>query len=759
MKYKYFPLIFLFLFLNSCDSAENLTIPRFIPQPVSVSPKTGHFSLHKKIGLQTDPAFEVSAAFLREFLSASPSIELVKGKDITIVKDEAQPEEGYTLEVSGGGIRLSAKTDRGAFYGIQTLRQLLPPDFENGSFDGRTLNIPYVSISDEPRFAYRGMHLDVGRHFFPVDFIKKYIDALAMLKMNTFHWHLTEDQGWRIEIKKYPKLQEVAAFRPETLVGHYSDQPHKFDGKPYGGYYTQEEVKEVVAYAAGRAITIIPEIEMPGHARAAVAAYPELGCSGEQIEVATLWGVFEEIYCSKDETFDFLEDVLDEVLELFPGEYIHIGGDEAPKASWESCAACQRRIREEGLADEHELQSYFITRIEKYLNSKGRQIIGWDEILEGGLAPNATVMSWRGISGAIEAAKQGHEVVMTPTSHCYFDYYQSENEGEPLAIGGYLPLEKVYSFDPVPAELTETEANYVLGAQGNIWTEYLKDARQVEYMAFPRILAMSEVNWSAPKQKDYPAFVKGVEHFHARMDALSINYANHLYEVDGNLVNEGGQPTFVLETLTENKTIRYTTDGSDPDMNAAIYEGPIPIDRTLTLKAAVFNAEKQLGNVFVRQINYHKAIGKNISIDKESAPAYPGSGAQGLINGINGSDIRYGDKEWLGYWGEDFEVVIDLGKVTPVSSVQTRFYEGKGQWIYLPAAVGFAGTQTADAIPGSFTPMTFNPSTDNTHTAIADAPGEWRYLHLRVNNYGIIPAGKQGAGNKAWTFIDEIVVK
>ena len=325
--------------------------------------------------------------------------------------------------------------------------------------------------------------------------------------MNTFHWHLTEDQGWRIEIKKYPKLQEIAAFRKETLIGHYNDQPHQFDGKPYGGFYTQEQIKEVVAYAKTRQVTIIPEIEMPGHSQAAIAAYPELGCSGEQVEVATKWGVFDEVYCPKESTFKFLEDVIDEVVALFPGKYIHIGGDEAPKTNWKNCEYCQKLIKKEGLKDEHGLQSYFIARMEKYINTKGKQIIGWDEILEGGLAPNATVMSWRGTSGAVQAAKEGHDVILTPGSHCYFDHYQSENENEPLAIGGFLPLEKVYHFNPIPEGLTDKEATYVLGAQGNVWTEYMQTEKQVEYMAFPRAVALSEVLWSSPEHKNYSDFI------------------------------------------------------------------------------------------------------------------------------------------------------------------------------------------------------------------------------------------------------------
>jgi hexosaminidase len=375
------------------------------------------------------------------------------------------------------------------------------------------------------------MHLDVGRHLFSVEFIKKYIDALAMLKFNTFHWHLTEDQGWRIEIKKYPKLNTIAAYRDSTLAGHYTDRPRKYDKTRYGGYYTQEQVKDIVNYALEREITIIPEIEMPGHSKAAIAAYPELGCTGENVNVATLWGVFEDIYCSKEETFNFLEDVIDEVAELFPGEYIHIGGDEAPKTNWEKCKNCQSVIKRENLKDEHELQSYFITRMEKYINSKGKKIIGWDEILEGGLAPNATVMSWRGTSGGIKAANMKHDVIMTPNATCYLDHYQSKDTNEPLAIGGYTPLEEIFNYEPIPEELDSESSKYIIGAQGNVWTEYMSTSEYVEYMVFPRIFALSEVVWSKNKS-NFEEFTSRVTSFFDRLDKLNINYSTHLEKID-----------------------------------------------------------------------------------------------------------------------------------------------------------------------------------------------------------------------------------
>jgi len=755
MQIKKVVALFLFLqLLLNCQEKKILNVEvQIIPTPSSQIVNEGHFVLRSSTGINYPEALKVSAEFLKSFVEQSKAIRLGEGNDIQFIIDTTiENDEGYSLEILPNSIEIKAKTDQGAFYAVQTLRQLLSPEFENRSFSAKQVAIPCVLITDAPQFEYRGMHLDVGRHMFSVEFIKKYIDALAMLKMNTFHWHLTEDQGWRIEIKKYPKLQEIAAYRNETLIGHYNTQPQLFDGKKYGGYYTQDQIKDIVAYAGSRFVTVIPEIELPGHSQAAIAAYPELGCTGEQVEVAEKGGVFENIYCSKDETFTFLEDVFDEVLELFPSEYIHIGGDEAPKTHWKNCVDCQALIKREGLKDEHELQSYFISRIEKYLNSKGRQIIGWDEILEGGLAPNATVMSWRGFDGAIEAAKQHHNVILTPGSHCYFDHYQSENEDEPLAIGGFLPLEKVYSLNPIPEELTEEEAKFVLGAQGNVWTEYMPNSKKVEYMVFPRILALSEVVWSHPEQKNYKNFVSRVENFHKRLDALDINYANHLYEIEGGLNSDGNNISYKLQTSSNGKTIRYTLDGSDPTLNSVVYKNPVAINESVNIKARVFDAEEKLGTTFSQEINFHKAVGKKITINKELNKSYLGSGSAGLVNGISGSDTRYGDKEWLGFSGEDIEITIDLGEEMEINSIETRFHNGNGQWIYAPKQIQLSiddnGFETFH-LPISELLLV-------NRTLSPEKKG--RIIRLRIPNYGIIPERKQGAGHKAWTFIDEIIV-
>lgn len=529
---------------NVVNSAEKYNV---IPKPVEMTTENGRFVVSSKTKIVANEQLRKEAEFLASYIKSISGIELsitsekVEKNAIHFeILETVEKEEKYNLNVDYQNVKLVAKNGKGIFYGIQTLKQLLPLKAEN-----LELAIPAVKITDYPRFVYRGMHLDVARHMFPVEFIKKYIDLIALHKMNRFHWHLTEDQGWRIEIKKYPKLTEIGAWRNGTIIGHHPGTGN--DGKRYGGFYTQDQVKEIVAYAKERHITVIPEIELPGHSSAAIAAYPELSCFPEKDtpikkntpwngnrkgkQVQQTWGVFDDVYDpSNENTFIFLENVLSEVLELFPSEYIHIGGDECPKTYWKKSRSCQQFMRKNGIKNEHELQSYFIQRIEKFLNSKGRKLIGWDEILEGGLAPNATVMSWRGEKGGIEAAKQHHTVVMTPGTHCYFDHYQSEDrDKEPLAIGGFTSVEKVYSYNPVPKQLNEEQAKYVLGAQGNVWTEYMKDSDYVEYMILPRMTALSEVLWSPNQDRTWDEFKNRLIIFKDRYDAMELNYAKHVF--------------------------------------------------------------------------------------------------------------------------------------------------------------------------------------------------------------------------------------
>jgi hexosaminidase len=560
-----------------------------VPLPASVTPMTGALPLADLTAIAvSDPD---DAELLSLAAGAAEALRADGGPALIVASDAAGTSqagtvvlrlsagtslgaEGYRLVVSPSGVTIEAGAYAGLFYGVQTLRQLLPAD---GTRGGAAQAIPAVTIVDEPRFSYRGMHLDVGRHLFPVAFIKRYIDLMAMYKMNTFHWHLTEDQGWRIEIAKYPRLTEVGSCRRETILEKNFD-PYVGDGIPYCGYYTQDEIREIVAYAAERYVTVMPEIEMPGHSVAALAAYPELACTDGPFEVFTKWGVTADIYCPKEETFAFLEDVLTEVMALFPSRYIHVGGDEAPKTRWKESDVAQTVIRREGLADESELQSYFIRRIERFLNAHGRRLVGWDEILEGGIAPEATVMSWRGMEGGIEAARQGHDVIMTPGSHVYLDFYQGDPAWEPLAIGGYTPLDRVYAFEPVPEELTSEEARHVLGAQGNVWTEYIATSDHVEYMVFPRLLALSEVVWSPKDARDWDGFASRLPAQFRRLDRYGVNYrVPHVVGLEEDRVTLDDRLTVRLQALTEDTEIRYTLDGSDPTASAPRYTGPLTL--------------------------------------------------------------------------------------------------------------------------------------------------------------------------------------
>ena len=508
-----------------------------VPRPALVTPRPGRFTLAAGTTIWADPASAPVARQLSAYLSPATGFPLPvrvgsapTGSRIVLRRDTTLRRlgtEGYRLEVAAGRVTLRAPEPAGLFYGVQTIRQLLPAAvFREGRVRGTAWSMPALVIEDQPRFRWRGGHLDVVRHFMPKEFVKKYIDLLALHKMNSFHWHLTDDQGWRIEIRKYPRLTEVGGWRKETLVGRYESDPLKrvFDGRRHGGFYTQDDVREIVAYASARFVNVVPEIEMPGHAQAAIAAYPRLGVTGDSVGVWTLWGVTDTILAPTDSTVAFMQDVLTEVLELFPGQFIHTGGDEAPKTQWKADSAVQRRIRALGLKDEHEMQSWFVRQMDAFLAARGRRMIGWDEILEGGLAPNATVMSWRGRDGGIAAARAGHDVVMTPTSHTYLDYYQSRDQAaEPLAIGGFLPLDTVYAFEPT-AGLSAEDARHVLGAQGQLWSEYLPNPKQVEYMAFPRMAAMAEVTWTPAALRDYGNFTARLEPHLIRLGILDVNF-------------------------------------------------------------------------------------------------------------------------------------------------------------------------------------------------------------------------------------------
>jgi len=588
----FWPMLLLLMSIGPVRAVSAQTPIPLVPYPKHVIENTGAVPLRHRIQLEApNPGdLRVIGAYASDLIEAELGWRPVVGSGPAppagltlgfIPPDSTLGNEGYRLSSQSTGVVIESPTEAGLFYGLQTFRQLLHA--------GEPGTVPRVEITDAPRFSYRGMHLDVGRHFFPVAFVEQYIDLLSRYKFNTFHWHLTEDQGWRIEIKAYPKLTEVGSCRRETVVAK-NFNPYIGDSTRYCGFYTQDEIRQVVAYAAARHITIIPEIEMPGHSKAALAAYPELACTPGPFEVGTVWGVEDDIYCPSEATFTFLEGVLTEVMALFPGPYIHIGGDEAPKARWKSSDLAQSIMQQEHLADEHALQSWFVQRIERFLNAHGRRLVGWDEILEGGLAPDATVMSWRGVSGGIAAAQQGHDVIMTPTGYAYFDYAQGDPALEPLSGGGNLPLEKVYSFEPVPSVLTPEESTHILGAQGNVWSEYLVTPRQVQYMVFPRLFAMAEVTWSPASARDWASFLARLPSALEALDRLAVNYrVPSVVGLEKNQQAPSGTAVVTLTSPLPNGTIRYTLDGTVPSATSAEYTAPLTltVDSTGTVVTAV----------------------------------------------------------------------------------------------------------------------------------------------------------------------------
>ncbi len=705
----FFTLIIIIQLTQAKDRQNQISL---IPLPSKVKVKKGEFVLSPsttiwidsddervhQVGIYLSKMIQPATAFKLTVQQVASGQKVKNGIYLTTRKaKKSLGEEGYYLEVKKNLVTLRANTAAGLFYGVQTIRQLLPVEIERQEKvkDKIDWKIPCVQIEDKPRYQWRGMHLDVCRHFMPKEFIKRYIDYIAMHKMNVFHWHLTEDQGWRIEIKKYPRLTKIGAWRKETLVGHYETTPQIFDGKPHGGFYTQEDIKEIVSYAKSRFVTIVPEIEMPGHALAALAAYPELSCTGGPFEVRTLWGIEENVYCAgKEETFEFLENVLSEVMELFPSKYIHIGGDECPKTRWKECPLCQERIKQEGLKDEHELQSYFIRRIEKFLNSHGRKLIGWDEILEGGLAPDATVMSWRGTAGGIAAARQHHDVIMTPGTHCYFDHYQGDPDFEPLAIGGFTPLEKVYSFEPTPEELTKDEARHILGAQGNVWTEYMATPKHVEYMVFPRIAALSEVLWSPAEKKDWADFCRRMDLQYKRYELLGINYSRSAFNAYPWSIVDTTKGTMRVEFRYQLKDpeIRYTLDGSNPGPQTKLYTKPFQLQNTAVVKVGIFKGDSLLGNIIERKFYVHKALSKKVKITSPEADLIHSQNLVKLTDGMKGT-LRYRNGLWTEFSDMNIEAEINLGKVLSIQKINIGFLNNPIARIFWPATVEFLASK------------------------------------------------------------------
>lgn len=726
-----------------------------IPKPCIQNNVKGTFKLSSNTSIVFSNNLKFESLFLSNAIEKQTGISLKNNIEsankISLIVDEASEieKEGYELKIEPNQISIKSSDVQGVFYGIQSLIQMLPLQ------KSETIVLTNSIINDKPKFQWRGMHLDVSRHFFTTTEIKKYLDLLAFYKLNTFHWHLTDDQGWRIEIKKYPKLTDIGSKRKGTMVGHYNAQ--KIDTIAYGGYYSQNDIKEIVAYAKERHITIVPEIEMPGHALAALAAYPELSCTGQKLEVGTKWGVFDDVFCPYDSTFTFLENVLDEVITLFPSEYIHIGGDECPKTRWKSSKYCQELIKKNNLKDEHGLQSYFIQRIEKFVNSKGRKIIGWDEILEGGLAPNAAVMSWQGTSGGIAAAKQKHNVVMSPGSHCYFDHYQGNPEYEPLAIGGYTTYKKVYSFEPIPNELSKDETKHILGAQGNVWTEYMKTYKHVEYMVLPRIAALSEVVWGTSNPADLKNFENRLlQHFNF-YNYFNYNYSKAIFELSTKVTANTAKDGVLFNLQSVEPEIKYTTDGTDPNKNSMIYSSPLNINKSQTVKAAFFKNGIQKSAVLEQKFYISKSTGKGIQLKNQPHENYALDGAFALVNGIKGNIEKYGNN-WLGFLGNDLEAIIDLGKPTNINSIAINFLKSEGSWIYFPIQLEIWCSQDNTRFTNLKNISREEISKNNGIIKISGLNKNSRFVKVIAKNNGIIPEGKPGAGSKSWLFVDEIEI-
>ncbi len=738
---KYLILSLLLVFASCQQKVSVPTELNLIPKPNNVKISDGNLNISSGFNALTQnmesATVERLLGHLKRTVTISPS---GKKLQLNLEPENNLSDESYSLTVNNEGVLISASTEAGLFYGVQTLIQLS---------ENRT-QIPFVKIEDKPRFAYRGLHIDCSRHFVSLDFLKKQIDLMSHYKLNHFHWHFTDGPGWRIEIKKYPELTGIAAWRMEPTWKEWWNSGRKYvsEGTPgaYGGYYTQDEARELVRYAAERYITVIPEIEMPGHSEEVLAVYPQLSCTGKPYTSS-------EFCIGNEETFEFLENVLTEVIDIFPSELIHVGGDEASREHWKKCPKCQARLKTEGLKDEAELQSYLITRIEKFLNSKGRRLLGWDEILDGGLAPDATVMSWRGEQGGIAAAQSKHDAIMTPGEFCYFDSYQANPGTQPEAIGGFLPIEKVYSYNPVPAVLSKEEAKHILGVQANLWAEYIPSEKHVEYMLYPRALALAEVAWTQPENKSWTDFRLRVNKAIPQLQSKGYNTftlsdeVNFSHDIDS---TKNG----VFVTLSTEKApveIRYTTDGSQPNAQSQTYDSPIQVVDSAIITAQLFSGEKAIGKPTTRRFDYHKAIGKTVTYNIPVNPYYPAGGEKALVNGLMGG-LSHGDGRWQGFMTNGMDVTIDLGTPQTIASIDARFMQSIGPWIWFPKEVVISVSDDNK----TFTELSRVKNTvSDKETGTLFQNFGWKGIaNARYIQYKAVPNGIKGG----WVFLDEIVV-
>jgi hexosaminidase len=741
-------IIFLGIVLPSLNLYAQALCP-ILPKPVtyivgganksSLLCDTLHFNAHNL----PQSIAEILPEIAKLYLPDPSLVELMPNKGfITFQQLTGGYPESYSINVNTDQIRITYTSESSCFNALQSLFQLITMEDDSNRF-----KIPVSFVKDYPSFRWRGLHLDVSRHFFSVAEVKQYLDLMSMYKFNVFHWHLTDDQGWRIEIKRYPKLTSIGAWRDSTIENHYSTFPRTWNTTPYGGFYTQEQIKEVVAYAAARQITVVPEIEMPGHARAALAAYPEFSCNGNKQAVPGVWGVFDDVFCTKDSTILFLQNILDEVMELFPSPYIHVGGDEVPKTRWKQCPKCQATIKTLALADEHELQSYFIGQMDQYLQAHKRKLIGWDEILEGGLTSGAAVMSWRGTEGGIAAAKQGHFVVMSPGSHCYFDHYQGKSVSEPLAIGGYTPLEKVYEFNPIPEGLKDQEAQYILGGQANLWTEYIPSFEQLTYMTYPRAIALSQALWGGTKAP-YKAFEGVLKTF-------------HIPRLMGSILNTNVSLSFMKPSFKFNRTLDGISLGFEfKDTNESVvvsandgHDGVwLDHNKTIDFKRTTKNTSEHKLTFFSAccadslSIIEHQGLGAKVTYITPPNSRYD-SGDLTLVDGQFGARPWRG-YQWVGFDTNSITIRIDLGKKTKIKGLEIGFLNEPSSWIHLPEEVVILtdrNQRKTIKITDERTLITCRKKTQS--------------LLLTVKGLESIPPGLPGEGNTPWIFADEFIVK
>ena len=797
---------------SACEHEVSIESYDVVPEPQSVRMDEGFYTLDKASVIVyadasgdscTDASMARNASFLQHYLLEDTGIELKAvpasslpdgGNRISLELVPADTEglpsgdsmrvaDSYSLEIAPDGITVSGHSPAGIFYGVQTLRKIVsvPCDDEGVPYASKafchlSVKIACGTVEDMPRFQYRGTHLDVARHMFPVEFIKRYIDILALHNINVLHWHISDDQGWRIEIKSRPELTQKGAYRSGTVI---RKEWGTSDGIPYGGYYTQEEAREIVRYAAERYITVIPEIDMPGHMLAALTAYPELGCTEGPYEVWTRWGVADDVLCvGKEETFDFLEDVYTEIMDIFPSKYIHIGGDECPKVRWETCPVCQAKIAELGLKDDAEhtaeerLQSYAVERVEKFINSKGRSIIGWDEILEGGLAPNATVMSWTGTEGGRLAAHMGHDVIMVPASYFYLNFHQSDDiEHEPFGIGGYVPIEKVYSFDPIPDDLKGTEkASHIIGVQANLWTEYIKTTEHAEYMLLPRLAAVSEVQWSAQDKRDFDDFSRRLRNLVPIYDLYGYNYALRIFDVRDRIHPnpETGMIEVGLYTMMGGSDIYYTLDGSSPlgadsvsvSGSALRYEEPLSIGSDCVLRAVSFS-DKGVSREYVKSFTVNKATASRIELLAPVRQNYGDGDVTRLVDGVKGR-FNYESGEWIASYGNDMRVLINLGEETGISKVVFDVLVNKGEWILdareASVEVSSDGRRFEKVAREDFGVMSEDDEDGIAVHGLSFPQRQARYVRLTVKPEYSMPSWHPGKGNRSFVFVDEICV-